>query len=111
MEYDRFDDPNIIEYKRIPASKRFSKTFRALDLYSIPITLRYKSDKHFVTNIGASISLGVVVIMFAYLGMSIATMLGKSEITTTSVVDFSADRPNTGTAANMTLGCRIVNSS
>ena len=52
------------QYIPIPNFKRFKFYFKMLDMYALPITLRYKHQKMFYTNFGAMISLLVYVAVF-----------------------------------------------
>lgn len=42
MEVDPLSDPSLYRIEPIPCMKRFKKIFRLIDLYALPITLRYK---------------------------------------------------------------------
>ncbi len=68
MEIDPFKDPALHSYVEIPLIKRLKRTFRLLDLYAMPVTLRYKGQKKFYTNFGALTSLILVLFMIVYIG-------------------------------------------
>ena len=42
MEEDPYEDPGLYEIKPYSCMKRFKRVFRLVDLYALPITLRYK---------------------------------------------------------------------
>lgn len=47
--------------------KQFKRQFRKLDLYAMPVTLRYKGEKKFYTNFGALTSVIIILLMVAYI--------------------------------------------
>ena len=55
------------EYKPIPAFKKFKFYFKMMDMYALPITLRYKNQQKFFTNFGALTSLFVYLSVLVYL--------------------------------------------
>ena len=91
-EVDPFRDPALYSYEPIPYMKLGKRYFRALDIYALPITLRYKMEKKFYTNFGAlaSVVLLLVVGVFIYLEMSV--MVAKTEVTGTSQSNFINNR-------------------
>jgi hypothetical protein len=91
-EVDPFRDPALYSYEPIPLMKLGKRYFRALDIYALPITLRYKMEKKFYTNFGAlaSVVLLLVVGVFIYLEMSV--MVAKTEVTGTSQSNFINNR-------------------
>ena len=66
--------------------KSFKKLFRKMDLYALPVTLRYKGEKKFYTNFGALTSLFIILLMLAYIGSEINVMLSQTKYTTQSTV-------------------------
>ena len=66
MDFDPFNDPEIYEYQPIPFQKRCKKLFRRMDLYALPITLRYKQEKKFYTNFGAMTSCVLICTIFSF---------------------------------------------
>lgn len=81
---DPFRDPSLYKYTRIPPVKQFKRLFRRMDIYALPITLRYKGEKKFYTNFGACASLLIVLLMVAYIWTEINLMLSLSQYTSTS---------------------------
>ena len=92
-EVDYFRGPGLYSYEPIPLMKRLKRMFRALDIYALPITLRYKMEKKFYTNFGAlsSVILLLVVVVFIYLEVSV--MFQKTQVSETSQTGFITDRP------------------
>ena len=84
-EVDPFRDPSLYTYERIPWLKRFKADFRMLDLYALPITLRYKNQKKFYTNYGACSSLVLIIIVFGYLGICFHEMMLYTTYTTSEL--------------------------
>lgn len=81
---DPFRDPSLYKYTPIPPLKQFKRLFRRLDIYALPITLRYKGEKKFYTNFGALTSLLIVLLMVAYIWTEINLMLSLTQYTSTS---------------------------
>jgi|LauGreDrversion4_2_1035121.scaffolds.fasta_scaffold2403868_1 hypothetical protein len=96
-EVDPFRDPALYSYEPIPLMKLGKRYFRALDIYALPITLRYKMEKKFYTNFGAlaSVVLLLVVGVFIYVEMSV--MVSKTEVTGTSSSNFISNRQSVDT--------------
>ena len=65
-----------------------------IDMYALPITFRYKSQKKFYTNYGALTSLIVICCVLGYLGVCFHTMFSYTDYTTTSVSQAIEDRPD-----------------
>ena len=66
MRNNLFDEYASMKYfKPIPTFKRFKFWFKMIDMYALPITLRYKNQKMFYTNFGAIISLVVYIIVLS----------------------------------------------
>ena len=83
---DPFKKDYFVTYKPIGGLKAFKKVFRKLDLYALPVTLRYKGEKKFYTNYGAVTSLLIVLLMLTYLYTEVMRMLAKSQYTSTETV-------------------------
>ena len=66
MEVDPFRDPSLYEIQKVPIMKRIKKLFRKVDIYALPITLRYKSEKKFYTNFGALTSVILIIAMLGF---------------------------------------------
>ena len=57
-----FDDAESLKYyKPIPTCKRIKYYFKMIDMYALPITLRYKNQRKFYTNFGAGTSLFIYI--------------------------------------------------
>ena len=80
-EIDPFNDPSLYEYQPIPWQKQLKKLFRRLDLYALPITLRYKAEKKFYTNFGAATSIVLMFVMVGFLWAYIREMLADTRVT------------------------------
>lgn len=63
--------------------KRYKKIFRLIDLYAIPVTLRYKQEKKFYTNWGAAASVFVILVMLAFFATNIVSMVSDTKTTET----------------------------
>ncbi len=110
-EVDYFRGPGFYSYEPIPLMKRLKRMFRALDIYALPITLRYKMEKRFYTNFGAlsSVILLLVVVVFIYLEVSV--MFQKTQVSETSQTGFITDRPENiaKTLVPFSFGFRLIN--
>ena len=81
-EHDPFNDSDaFIEYQPIPAMKVAKKLCRRLDLYALPITLRYKAEKKFYTNFGALTSIILMIVMVSFLITYIKEMQSETRVT------------------------------
>jgi hypothetical protein len=108
---DPFKDPELYSYEEIPLMKRLKRIFRALDLYALPITLRYKMEKKFYTNYGALSSLILIILVIVYVYYSVAVLLQKTKLTQTQTTKISALRPEiSGTQVPFSFGYRILDS-
>lgn len=67
METDLFDDERFSYKTKVPCMSRVRRTIRLLDLYALPITLRYKEEKKFFTNFGAATSILLMIGMLILL--------------------------------------------
>ena len=61
----RFDEDtmSLKYYKRIGYIKQFKYYFKMIDMYALPITLRYKNQRKFYTNFGALASLTIFLVL------------------------------------------------
>ena len=75
MEVEPFRDPSLFDIERVPIMKRIKKLFRKVDIYALPITLRYKSEKKFYTNFGALTSVILIITMLSFATKYVLTML------------------------------------
>ena len=104
MENNPFKDPRIKKYEKISLAKKLKKNLRKLDIYAMPIALRYKGEKKFYTNFGAIVSAILILLMLLYTTISINSILEPGEAGDVPLVtadDFSASRldKNLGTSA------------
>ena len=81
MEVDPLSDPSLYRIEPIPCMKRFKKIFRLIDLYALPITLRYKQEKRFYTNYGAATSIVIILIMISFFASYLTTMFADTKTT------------------------------
>ena len=65
MEADPFKGISY-ETQKVPMLKRIKKLIRKADIYALPITLRYKSEKKFYTNFGAATSILLIIFMLGF---------------------------------------------
>ena len=78
---DLFGNKDALSYKtKVSSLSRFRGICRKMDIYSLPITLRYKQEKKFFTNFGAATSFLLVVGMIALLLAGIQKMFDHEEI-------------------------------
>ena len=117
---DPFKKDYFVTYKPIGGLKAFKKVFRKLDLYALPVTLRYKGEKKFYTNYGAVTSLLIVLLMLTYLYTEVMRMLDRSQYTSTETVFTVIERDSAtgawsydnivemGTYVDMTFGIRAM---
>ena len=70
--------------KPISNCKRFKFYFKMIDMYAIPINMRYKNQKMFFTNFGALISLSIYIVVLTMLlrDINIVWIKDVDEITT-----------------------------
>ena len=83
IQDDPFGGKEIYEYKKIPWLNSFKADFRLLDLYALPVSLRYKGQKKFYTNYGACTSLCVILAVLGYIYSQIMLMLSYTQYTMT----------------------------
>ena len=80
MEEDPFRDDAFSYKTKVKCVSRCRQTVRLMDLYALPITLRYKNEKKFFTNFGAMTSLFIILGMISLMYSGIITMLAHTEI-------------------------------
>ena len=80
VEVDPYRDEDFYHVEDIKCISIFRRLVRSLDLYALPITLRYKSEKMFYTNFGAFTSILLVLAMIGILISEITTMFAKNKI-------------------------------
>lgn len=91
-EVDPFRDPALYSYEPIPLMKLGKRYFRALDIYALPITLRYKMEKKFYTNFGALASVILLLVVGVFIYLEVSLMISKTEVTGTSQSNFINSR-------------------
>ena len=69
---DIFRDRDLVSYEPKSMKKQMKRYCRLMDLYAIPITLRYKNEKKFYTNFGAATS---CVVLFGILSLLLTEIL------------------------------------
>ena len=74
-EIDPYDDPCLYTITPISPMKKYKKICRLIDLYALPITLRYKTEKRFYTNYGACTSITLILVMLGFFASYLITML------------------------------------
>lgn len=84
MEVDPYDDPSLYTIEELGCMKRFKRVFRLVDLYALPITLRYKQEKKFYTNWGAFTSIVIILIMLGFFASYLLTMFADTSVTETN---------------------------
>ena len=57
--------------------KRIKRYFRKVDIYALPITLRYKQEKKFYTNFGALTSCVLFITVISFATSYIISMLAN----------------------------------
>lgn len=77
---NEFRDPEFSSYKPIKCGTQIRKVVRLADMYALPITLRFKSEKLFYTNLGACVSIALYLTMIGLFMSELFTMLSKSKI-------------------------------
>jgi len=91
-EIDPFRDPALYSYHEIPGMKLCKRYFRALDIYALPITLRYKMEKKFYTNFGALASVVLLIAVGVFIYFEVSLMTSKTEVTAISQSNFISQR-------------------
>lgn len=80
MEVDPYRDEEFYHLEQVKCISMVRRLVRQIDLYALPITLRYKSEKMFYTNFGACTSIVLVMCMIGLFVYEITTMIDKSKI-------------------------------
>lgn len=93
-EIDPFRDKALYSYEKIPTIKWMKRQFRALDIYALPITLRYKMEKKFYTNFGALASVFLLLAIGVFIYIEVDLMISKTQVTGTSQTNFVTDMTN-----------------
>jgi len=91
-EVDPFRDPALYSYEPIPMMKLGKRYFRALDIYALPITLRYKMEKKFYTNFGALASVILLLVVGVFIYFEVSVMFARTEVSGTSQSNFINSR-------------------
>ena len=78
MEPDPFHDENFYSMEKVRCLSLFRRLVRQVDMYAIPITLRYKSEKMFYTNFGAFTSILIILAMVGLFVNEIITMFART---------------------------------
>ena len=94
MEVDPYDDPVLYTIDKQPPMKKFKKICRLIDLYALPITLRYKEEKKFYTNYGACSSIILIICMLSFFTSYLTKMLADTEITENVVTKLIKNKEN-----------------
>lgn len=79
-EEDPFRDPELSSFKPVKCGSQVRKVIRLADMYALPITLRYKREKLFYTNLGACVSICLYLTMIGLFLGELMTMLSRSKI-------------------------------
>ena len=112
MEDNLYEDPGLFNIKPYSCMKRFKRIFRLVDLYALPITLRYKQEKRFYTNWGAMTSIFIIMLMLGFLVSSLLTMFADTNVTevvTTKLIK-NKDFQNLE-EGNFIFGFRVIDSN
>ena len=92
--------------------KRIKKLFRKVDLYALPITLRYKQEKRFYTNFGALTSCVLVITVFSFATSYLLSMLANENPKTQQKTAFIAEKDKLleSSGGKFLFGYRIIDS-
>ena len=80
VENDPYRDEDFYHLEEVRCISTFRKLVRQVDLYALPITLRYKSEKMFYTNFGACTSILLILTIVGIFISEITVMIDKSKI-------------------------------
>ena len=80
VEVDPFRDESFYHLEKVKCASVTRRLIRQVDLYALPITLRYKSEKMFYTNFGAATSIMLILGMMGLLVSEVLTMVSKDTI-------------------------------
>ena len=72
-----FDNADLKYYKPIAGCKKFKYYFKMIDMYALPITLRYKNQRKFYTNFGAGTSLFIYITILSLMSGYLNLMISK----------------------------------
>ena len=72
VEVDPFRDKSFYHIEDIKCSSQVRRFIRQIDLYALPVTMRYKNEKMFYTNFGA---LASILLILGMLGLFINYLL------------------------------------
>ena len=116
MSNNLFDNADLKYYKPIAPCKRFKFYFKMLDMYALPITLRYKNQRKFYTNFGAGTSLFIYIIILSLMSGYFRLMFSKDPDAINSQESSQISRlltePEPGDlVTHFFLGFRLVDSS
>ena len=81
VEVDPFRDEDFYHIEKIKCMSLARRLVRQVDMYAIPITLRYKSEKMFYTNFGAFASILLVLGMVGLATSELIKMFTIEELT------------------------------
>ena len=84
VEVDPFRDEDFYHIEKVKCATLTRRLIRQADLYALPITLRYKSEKMFYTNFRAAASIMLILGMLGLLTSELIKMFSLSELTITS---------------------------
>ena len=77
--FDTEGAKSLKNYSKISGCKKFKFYFKMLDLYALPITLRYKNQRKFYTNFGALTSVFIFILVFSMLGAELKKVFRDKE--------------------------------
>ena len=80
---DKFNHEDFNDPRPKALGENMMRLFRKLDLYALPVTLRYKGEKKFYTNFGACTSLIIILLMVYTTTTMVIAMyaIGPNQIT------------------------------
>ena len=87
-----FKDRSLYRYDHLKFFKQVKRKFRLLDIYALPITLRYKGEKKFYTNFGALTSLFIILLVLGMAGVELQDTLLKTSSAVTSVTKLEKEK-------------------
>lgn len=110
VEVDPFRDESFYHLEKVKCASVTRRLIRQVDLYALPITLRYKSEKMFYTNFGAATSILLILGMLGLLLSEVLTMisLNKLFLTTSTIPVDSKDEVLDRKGALFLFGYRIL---
>ena len=107
MEVDPYNDPSLYTIEPIPCMKRYKKIFRLIDLYAMPITLRYKQEKRFYTNWGAATSIVIILVMLGFFASNLINMFADTNTTETILTKLVVNKEPATTSSSTYNGTFI----